>query len=79
VHGNIVSTNPGRNYEMVGEERVATADDIPIAVRQAHAAHPDWQALGVAGRVKALGPVGKTGGKYGFRDACRVKVVCLRK
>ncbi len=21
----------------------------------------------------------KTGGKYGFRDACRIKVVCLRK
>jgi acyl-CoA reductase-like NAD-dependent aldehyde dehydrogenase len=21
----------------------------------------------------------KTGGKYGFRDACRVKAVCLRK
>jgi acyl-CoA reductase-like NAD-dependent aldehyde dehydrogenase len=53
----IVSTNPGRNYEVVGEVRVSSAGDIAVAVRQAHAAQPAWQELGVAGRVKALGPV----------------------
>jgi acyl-CoA reductase-like NAD-dependent aldehyde dehydrogenase len=50
----IVSTNPGRNYEAVGEVRVSTAADIAVAVRQAHAALPAWQGLGVAGRVKAM-------------------------
>ena len=53
----IVSTNPGRNYEVVGEVRVSSTPDIAVAVRQARAAQPVWQALGVAGRVKALGPV----------------------
>jgi aldehyde dehydrogenase (NAD+) len=53
----IVSTNPGRNYEVVGEVRVSSAADIAIAVHQARAAQPAWQALGVAGRVKALEPV----------------------
>jgi acyl-CoA reductase-like NAD-dependent aldehyde dehydrogenase len=53
----IVSTNPGRNYEVVGEVRVSTAADIAVAVRQAHAALPAWQGLGVAGRVKAMEPV----------------------
>jgi acyl-CoA reductase-like NAD-dependent aldehyde dehydrogenase len=53
----IVSTNPGRNYEVVGEVRVSAAADIAVAVRQARAAQPAWQELGVAGRVKALGPV----------------------
>ena len=53
----IVSTNPSRNYEVVGEVRISSAADIAVAVRQARAAQPAWQALGVAGRVKALGPV----------------------
>ena len=53
----IVSTNPGRNYEVVGEVRVSSAADIAVAVRQARAAQPVWQSLGVADRVKALGPV----------------------
>ena len=53
----IVSTNPGRNYEVVGEVRVSSAADIAVAVRQVRVGQPVWQALGVEGRVKALGPV----------------------
>ena len=54
----IVSTNPGRNYEVVGEVRVSSAADIAVAVRQARVGQPTtWQALGVEGRFKALGPV----------------------
>jgi hypothetical protein len=34
----IVSTNPGRNYEVVGEVRVSSAADIAVAVRQARGA-----------------------------------------
>ena len=33
----IVITNPGRNYEVVGEVRVSFAADIAVAVRQARA------------------------------------------
>ena len=51
----IVSTNPGRNYEVVGEVRVSSAADIAVAVRRV--GQPTWQALGVEGRFKALGPV----------------------
>ena len=53
----IVSTNPGRNYEVVGEVRVSSAADIAVAVRQVRVGQPVWQALGVEGRVKVLGPV----------------------
>ena len=53
----IVSTNPGRNYEVVGEVRVSSAADIAVAVRQARVGQPTWQALGVEGRFKALGRV----------------------
>jgi acyl-CoA reductase-like NAD-dependent aldehyde dehydrogenase len=50
----IVSTNPGRNYEVLGEVPISSATDIAVAVRRARAAQPAWQALGVVGRVKAL-------------------------
>ena len=42
----IVSTNSGRNYEVVREVRVLSAADIAVAVRQARAAQPKWQACG---------------------------------
>jgi acyl-CoA reductase-like NAD-dependent aldehyde dehydrogenase len=50
----IVSTNPSRNYEVLGEVPISSANDIAVAVRRARAAQPAWQALGVAGRVKSL-------------------------
>jgi acyl-CoA reductase-like NAD-dependent aldehyde dehydrogenase len=40
-----------------GEVRVSSDADIAVSARQARAAQPAWQALSVAGRVKALGPV----------------------
>ena len=43
--------------EVVGEVRVSSAADIAVAVRQARVGQPTWQALGVEGRFKALGPV----------------------
>lgn len=45
---------------MIGEVRVSSDADIAVSVRQARAAQPAWQALGVASRVKALGPVANT-------------------
>jgi acyl-CoA reductase-like NAD-dependent aldehyde dehydrogenase len=52
----IVSTGPGRNYEVVGEVRVSSAADIAVAVRQARAAQPKWQAR-VARPRQGFGPV----------------------
>jgi delta 1-pyrroline-5-carboxylate dehydrogenase len=49
----IVSTNPGRNYEVVGEVRVSSAAEIAVAVRQASAAQSTWQGCGV-GRLSRL-------------------------
>ena len=45
----IVSTNPDRNYEVVGEVRVSSAADIAVAVRQVRVAIPSgrrpvWKA-----------------------------------
>ena len=77
----IVSTNPGRNYEVVGEVRVSSAPDIAVAVRQARAAQPVWQALGVAGRVKALGqwcPYSRSTARKSPKLS-RVKWACLRR
>ena len=48
----IVSTDPGRNYEVIGEVRVSSAADIAVAVRQTRAAQPKWQA---ASRLWASG------------------------
>ena len=55
--GKRVESRPGA---VIGEVRVSSDADIAVSVRQARAAQPAWQALGVASRVKALGPVANT-------------------
>jgi acyl-CoA reductase-like NAD-dependent aldehyde dehydrogenase len=60
-----VAEGPGKRVEsrsgaVIGEVRVSSDADIAVSVRQARAAQPAWQALGVAGRVKALGPAANT-------------------
>jgi acyl-CoA reductase-like NAD-dependent aldehyde dehydrogenase len=53
----IVSTNPGRNYEVVGEVRVSSAAEIAVAARQASAAQSTWQGCGVGRPCQGFGPV----------------------
>jgi acyl-CoA reductase-like NAD-dependent aldehyde dehydrogenase len=50
----LVSTNPAKNYEPIGEVPVSTSSDIEAAVRQTRMAQPLWQALGVKGRIEAV-------------------------
>lgn len=50
----LVSTNPSRNYEILGEVAVSTPAEVTAAVANARAAQPGWQALGVQGRAAIL-------------------------
>jgi succinate-semialdehyde dehydrogenase/glutarate-semialdehyde dehydrogenase len=49
----LVITNPGTGEE-VGRLPAATADDVDVAVRAAHAAFPAWARLGPADRGRLL-------------------------
>lgn len=50
----LVSTNPARNYEVLGQVPISTRAEVVAAATKARAAQPAWQSLGVAGRVKVL-------------------------
>lgn len=50
----LTSTNPSRNYEIVGEVEVSTEQDIKNAVEKARAAQPAWAALSQAERNEAI-------------------------
>jgi succinate-semialdehyde dehydrogenase/glutarate-semialdehyde dehydrogenase len=50
----ITSTNPSRNYEVVGEVEASTEQQIKDAVAKARAAQPAWAALNQAERNTAV-------------------------
>ena len=50
----ITSTNPSRNYAVVGDVEMSTEQEIKDAVAKAHAAQPVWAELSVADRCKAF-------------------------
>ncbi|MCJ7740249.1 aldehyde dehydrogenase family protein [Candidatus Microgenomates bacterium] len=50
----IISTNPGRNYEIVGEVEVTPNSDIRQKVKDANDAKEDWRRLGVVKRAAIL-------------------------
>jgi succinate-semialdehyde dehydrogenase / glutarate-semialdehyde dehydrogenase len=50
----LVSTNPSRNYEILGEVAVTTPGEVSAAVTKARTTQPGWEALGVKGRVAIL-------------------------
>lgn len=51
---NIVSTNPGRNYEVVGEVEAASEADVEAAVALARKAQPAWAALSLQERFNKI-------------------------
>jgi len=55
----IISTNPARNFQKIGEVEVSSKKDIAGKVRQAHAAKNAWKDLGVTKRKKILAAVMK--------------------
>jgi acyl-CoA reductase-like NAD-dependent aldehyde dehydrogenase len=50
----IVSTNPARNYEVLGEVAVSTLEEIQAKVAAARKAQPAWQKMGLEKRLNYL-------------------------
>ncbi len=50
----ITSTNPGMNYEVIGEAECATETDVAKAVESARRAQPGWAALSLQERCNKI-------------------------
>lgn len=46
----IVSTNPGRSYEVIGEVEAASEAEVVAAVARARKAQPEWAQLTIEER-----------------------------
>ena len=53
----LISTNPAKNYEPIGEVDVSTDAEIKERVRLANEAKPKWKDLGVKKRIEFLEPI----------------------
>lgn len=53
----LVSTNPSRNYEVIGEIETSTDEEIHEAVKKANQAKTAWKELGVERRIELLQPI----------------------
>lgn len=51
---NIVSTNPGRNYEVLGQVTASSEQEIKIKVSKAQSAKKGWKDIGIEERSKML-------------------------
>lgn len=50
----LISTNPAKNYEVLGEIEISTEEEIRNKVKAARLAKDNWKSLGVTGRVELL-------------------------
>ena len=50
----IISLNPGKNYEVIGEVLISTHDEITNAIVHARTAQPAWAARGCKNRITFL-------------------------
>ncbi len=55
----LASTNPSKDYQVLGEVEVSTAEDLQAKVAKAQAAKKAWRDLGLAKRIELLQPVQK--------------------
>lgn len=53
----LISSNPGKNYEVIGSVEVSTAKEIKQKVAGAQRAKTAWKELGVTKRINLLWPV----------------------
>lgn len=53
----IISTNPARNYEVIGEVEVSTSEEIQEKVKLANHAKKAWKELGIEKRIDFLRPI----------------------
>lgn len=51
---NLVSTNPSKNYESLGEVPFSTLEEVQKKVAEAHEAKTIWRDLGLEGRISLL-------------------------
>lgn len=50
----LISTNPGRNYEFIGKVGISTKEEIKEKVNKAKLAQKGWRELGLEERIKKL-------------------------
>lgn len=50
----LISTNPAKNYKVIGEVDMSSEKEIEQKVQKANSAKREWKNLGVEGRVKLL-------------------------
>ncbi|MHA1918011.1 MAG: aldehyde dehydrogenase family protein [Candidatus Ranarchaeia archaeon] len=55
--GKIISTNPGKDYEKIGEVESSKDDEIKNKVAKANEAKTLWKELGVKERIKLIQPI----------------------
>lgn len=53
----LISTNPAKNYEVIGSVNISTSQEIKQKVSAANKAKSTWKELGVAKRIKLLNPL----------------------
>ena len=53
----LISTNPGKNYQNIGEVRISTLKEIKNKVAKANSAKLMWKELGVRRRTEIIRPV----------------------
>ena len=53
----LISTNPAKNYEVVGEVEVSTDKEISEKVESANNAKTSWKEIGIKKRIEFLKPV----------------------
>lgn len=53
-HVTLVSTNPSRGYEVIGQVKASTGEEVAAKVVQARTAQKDWRAFGVEKRIEKL-------------------------
>lgn len=50
----LISTNPGKNYEVIGEVEMSSAEEIKQKVGEAKQAQKNWNEIGLGERIKIL-------------------------
>lgn len=50
----LVSTNPSKNYEVIGEVEISSEKEIQDKVKQARSAQKNWESIGLPERVRLL-------------------------
>jgi acyl-CoA reductase-like NAD-dependent aldehyde dehydrogenase len=50
----LISTNPSKNFERIGDATVSTEEDVAQKVALAREAFPSWAGIGLDGRIKHI-------------------------